>query len=436
MLVHFDSSVDRLRKYLPDFVSLIGNDLWQKRLTRLLKDANQSPALAHIVCHYHWLELGLHQQLVQSQTHSTDCDGALTLESLSALLFAQTVVEVHSRLSPKGKTALSGRLRDSLKAESGFASLYLEVDLARRLFDAGFEAEFADLEGLARYDIRFWRGDAAGEVECKSISTDAGRQIHRKDFYRFIDALNPEITHGMRLNYGILLVTLQERLPSDVERQTILRDAAKRMLTAPSVPFTQGAFFLIERRTFQELVPANPIAHITELYQRCSKVFGPDCHASGAISPQNNCLVVMRSRREDDHSKPIYAALKDADHQFSSKRPSFIFLQFDDIEPRDLLSRNLRRRMGILSYGFFLKRQPSHVSTICYCAYNGLISSPSGIGVPAVATPNPTPKFEINPSDYPQFLGHLPDADFAEILQAPPPVGNLSYIELQSEDEG
>ncbi|HET8925736.1 MAG TPA: hypothetical protein VFN26_22320 [Candidatus Acidoferrum sp.] len=433
MFVRFDGSADHLRKYLPDFVSLIGNEIWRKRLTQLLQNLNQSPALAHIVFHYHWLELALDEQLAISERNSSDYEEAFVPESLSALHFAQTVVEVHTRLSAPGQISLRGRLRDSLKAENGFASLYLEIDLARRLFEAGFEVEFADLEGLARYDLRFWKGDITGELECKSISADAGRQIHRKDFYRFIDALEPQIIDGTRMNYGILLVTLQERLPSDVERQRILRDAAKHMLRDPSAPIMRGTFFVIERRKFEELTGTTQISGVEELYRQCRDAFGENCHVSGATGPQTNCLVVMRSVREDDHSKPIYRALKDAERQFSSKQPSFIFLQFDDIEPRDLLSRHLRRRMGILSYAFFYKRQPSHVAAVCCCAYNGLISSPNGVCVPAIATPNPKPKFPIIPSEYPLFLGHIPDAEFAAILQAPPPVENLSYIEFEPE---
>lgn len=89
--------------------------------------------------------------------------------------------------------------------------------------------------------------------------------------------------------------------------------------------------------------------------------------------------------------------------------------------------------MGILSYAFFFKRKLSHVAAICYCAYNGLTSSSECVGVPAVATRNPEPKFPIIASEYPLFLGHISDAEFASILQAPPPVEDLSHIEIESE---
>src|SRR5260370_28163351 len=167
------------------------------------------------------------------------------------------------------------------------------------------------------------------------------------------------------------------------------------MFSAPSLRTLEGTFFVIERREFEELVGTTPVTGVEELYRLCRTVFGENCHVSGAIGPQNNCLVVMRSLREDDHSKPIHNALKDADRQFSSKRPSFIFLQFDDIEPRDLLSRNLRRRMGILSYAFFYKHKPSHVATISYCSYDGLMLLSKCVGVPAAAPPYPIRTYPV-----------------------------------------
>jgi len=91
--------------------------------------------------------------------------------------------------------------------------------------------------------------------------------------------------------------------------------------------------------------------------------------------------------------------------------------------------------MGILSYAFLYKRQPSHVVATYYCAYNGLTLSPSGIGVPAVAVPNPKSKFSVVASDYLPFLGSVPDAEFASILGAPPPSESLTYIEFEPESD-
>jgi hypothetical protein len=326
-----------------------------------------------------------------------------------------------------GRSTLEGRIRDSLQAETGFAPLYLEMEIARRLIEAAFEVEFSDMEGISRYDLRFWRGPTEGEVECKSLSADAGRKIHRKDFYRFIDAIGEEITNRAAAGANeILVVTVDDRMPSDTERQARLRSATRRMLAEPSLARTDGQFFNITRESSARLASE---ARARDFYQCCRDAYGDNCHVSGAMTPEGGCLIVVRSRREDDHSKPLLEALKKAAAQLSATRPGFIAVQFDDIAPADLLLPHLRRRAGILSYYLFHSCRAAHVSATFFCCYGGLTASPRGIGAPAFGIPNPKPTIKLTPEDYSPFLGHVPDAEFAALLGEPPPTEDLRASE-------
>ncbi len=337
------------------------------------------------------------------------------------------VVEAHRHLSPAGQTALQGRIRDSLKAPTGFSSLHLEINTARLLIEAGFEVEFSDLENHARHDLRFWKGDADGEVECKSLSTDAGRKIHRKDFYRFIDTFGSEVAR--RANGGaneILLITLADRLPSDTERQKPLRNAVRDMLTGPALGRVQKEFFTVDRHDFAGPLVAASRKTTKEFYKACRDAYGDNCHVSGAMTPKGCCLLVMRSNREDDHSKPLLEALKEAATQFSATRPAFIAIQFDDITPPDLLASHFHRRIGLLSHHLFRECPADHVAATYFGIYGGLTASEGGIGVPAIAIPNPTCRFHLVPSRYSPFLSHIPDAEFAQLLGASLPAPNSS----------
>ena len=203
-----------LAAYLPRFLDLAGGDRWRKRAVQLAESVNRSIFNAKIVADYHWLELELSRQMIIAKDLGRLVAKEVDLQSIASLYFAGTVVEVYERLTQVGQTTLEGRLRDGLKAETGFASLYLEMEIAQKLIDAGYDVAFADMEGTARYDLRFSNETFVGEVECKSLSVDAGRKIHRKDFYRFIDAVGP--TLGERAATGareVLVITLQGRLP-------------------------------------------------------------------------------------------------------------------------------------------------------------------------------------------------------------------------------
>jgi hypothetical protein len=144
---------------LPRFVDLAGEAAWTKRIAHLRRELAASPFRAKLAGDYHWLELTLADQLGSALEPA---DRLFAPDELAALYFAQMAVHVHGQLTPKGQRQLVGRLRDALQSNTGFASIFLEVDVARRLVDAGYGVEFADMDGSARYDLRFWSGATEG----------------------------------------------------------------------------------------------------------------------------------------------------------------------------------------------------------------------------------------------------------------------------------
>ena len=307
---------------------------------------------------------------------------------MAALLFAGMTVETHKHLTTTGQKNLVGRLRDGLKAN--FAGPYLELQVALGLLDEGFDIEFPDLEGEATYDIRFQNGEIVGEVECKSLSADAGRKIHRKDFYRFIDAIGPRIMEYAKNSIrSVLVITLNDRMLPDVESQRVLRTATSRVLTEANLTQLSGPNFVVEREPYERRLANTDFIESKELYAACSKAFGPNCHAAGVMSETGGCLVVVRSRREDDPSKPQLEALKKATSQLTGNHPGFIALQFEDIEPPDLTLPHLRRRAAILANVVFHSNDSSHLAAVYHTAYGGLHSAGALLAKPAFVFWNP-----------------------------------------------
>lgn len=429
MFIEFKTDPSNLQLCLRPFLELADPNRWRKRAVQLGQEAINSPFKEKVIRDYHWLEIALSEQIIVHAARGNLVPEHLTIESLSALCFAQTIVQVHHNLSSHGRDVLEGRIRDALKSDVGFAPLYLEMSVARRLFDAGYEVEFADTEGLAQFDFRFWKGNAHGEVECKSLSCDAGRKIHRKDFYRFVDALGESLVR--RASSGvkeILLVTLKDRLPAEEKHQNILREAANRVLSRNAITQIEGEFFQIIRERYDSRLEQASLSGEREFYKVCRELYGDNCHVSGVITPKSVCLVIVRSQREDDHSDSMLEAMKKATKQFSRKRPAFIAMQFDDIEPADLLLHHLCRRLGILSYALFRRDDASHVAATYFGAYRGLVVSERGIFEPAFAIPNPQSAYPVAPEDYLPFLGHISDEEFARLLEEPPPAERISYI--------
>lgn len=434
MLVSIPSKLDELALSLTRFLEIAGTERWFKRCDQLDADQRRSFFRWKIVSDYHWLEMALGYQaevLAKEGRLLPDLVDELILVSLN---FAATAAEVHPRLSPKGRQVFEGRLRDSLKAETGFAPLYLELDLAQRLMDAGYDVEFADMEGRARYDLLFSHGAFAGEVECKSLSADAGRQIHRKDFYRFMEAIAPALTtHAEQRRREVLLITLDARLPSNTPQQASLVKAVAALLHGGTQRTAQGDGFHLELRPFAEALGRVPLTDQKAFYKACGEAFGQNTHVAGGLTEDGGCLVVMRSNREDDPSKPQLEAMRKAASQFTGERPAFIAIQEHGIEAADLMLPHVQRRAGILSYALFGHYGAAHVNAVYVTSFGAVVARDGQVGTPAFAFPNPAPKFAIRPGDAAPFLASLSDTDYAAAIGAPLPTPNISNMPFEPE---
>jgi hypothetical protein len=419
MRLTIPTNLDGLADYVLPFIDLVGGDRWFKRTDHLDLEQRRSPNRWKIVADYHWLEMA-----ITFQADVLDKEGRLRPDLLDAsilasLNFAATTIEVHRCLSRKGKLVLAGRLRDALKAENGFAPLYLELDLAQRLMNSGYEVAFVDMEGEAHFDLLFTRGQFTGEVECKSLSADAGRQIHRKDFYRFMEALAPALAAQAALKKReVLLITLDGRLSPNVVDQAELLARTTASLEKDAPPFVKGPGFTLGRSPFERSFGTVSINDQRAFYKACGGAFGPNTHVAGGLTDDRGCIVVMRSLREDDTSKPLLEAMRKAADQFSRQRPAFIAIQEHGIEAADLMLPHLRRRVGILSYALFRRYGANHVNATCVTGFGALVAKDGTFGTPAFAVPNPAPKFPLSATEAAPFLEGLPDHEYAEAIGA------------------
>lgn len=377
-----------------------------KRVDQLDTEQRTSAYLAMIVADYHWLEMAISYQGDVLGKHGRLDPGLVDIPSLAALRFASTVVQAHRQLSPKGRTSLEGRPRDALSAEVGLAPVFLEMELGQRLSEAGHDVTFPDLEGTAQHDIQFGRGVFQCEVECKSLSADAGRQIHRKNFYRFIDSVAPSIeARAMQPGCDVLVVTLVERLSSRTSDQQQIRVDLGTMLSAGPRELVRAAYRM-ERKRYDECLADAPLNDRRAYYEACQRAFGSNCHAAGMIDPlgECGCLIVMRSDREDDTSLPLLEAMRKAASQLSGKRPSFIAVQFNNVASEDISRLSIMRRTQMLATALFFQYGAAHVNGMPFSGFGGRTN---GLSSPLVySIPNPAACFPVALEDVEPLLGY------------------------------
>ena len=414
-----------LMAYLTPFMEVVG-PRWSKRTDQLYSEQRRSPYLWKIVADYHWLEMAISDCTQIRGRHEEVPETHALIQA--ALRFAAGFVEVRNRASDRARNELDGRLRDGLNGDSGFAALYLEVETALKLMAAGYEVTFSDLEHTGRHDLDFRSGGFVGEVECKSISLDSGRRIRRKDFYRLVASMESMLTAHEREGPGIVVITLKGRLSPNKASFARLREAVGRVLRKDAPRMTGGNGYRVEWRyageCFDTLRPDQ-----RSMYSLFQEVFGPNVHVAGALSA-STCLVVMRSEREDDTSKPWLEAMRKAATQLSGDRPGFIVVQLNDVSIEDLLLHHLRRRAGILSHGLFDHYGADHVNAIQVCGYGALVSGKEEFGAPAFGVRNPKPKYSVDSSLAAPFLKGISDEEFADALGVPRPGIDVSNISL------
>lgn len=376
--------------YLPLFVELAGRTRWKTRALQLANSVQESPFIAKIISDYYWLEMELSAQTASQESFGNVAAPARTSRSFAALYFAGTIVEVHKRLSPGGRRVLEGRIRDAMNPKSGFAPLYLEMEIAAQLMVDGFETEFPDLEGSWSYDLAFSKGTTKGEVECKSISFDAGRKIHRNDFYRFVEGITTELKdRAAKGTNEVILVTVKDRMPSASESQKELRAAVIELISSNDVDRATSDWFTIDRIDSTGLWGSTPVLRERDFRQIYTDAFGENCHVAGPITETGSCVIVARSDREDDHSKPLLEAMQKAITQLTGLSPGFVVVQFNDVSAEDLRIVHFRERVGIVSNYLFHKRSTAHVAGILFRPYDGLVVTNHRLSSPSIGVLNP-----------------------------------------------
>src|SRR5437763_4549270 len=96
-----------------------------------------------------------------------------------------------------------------------------------------------------------------------------------------MDAVFPYI--AARVESGaneVLLLTLDDRLPTDNSSQRCLRSATQRLLTDASLTTIRETFFLIEREEFSKRLGDTTVQDIKEFYKSCRSAYGDNCHVS------------------------------------------------------------------------------------------------------------------------------------------------------------
>jgi len=352
-------------------------------MQQLISGAMSSPYQAKIAEDYHWVEIELALQLDSFRQRGYISMGDVSLRTAAALDFAYGAVNLQQKLNERGRRILLGRLRDGLN--NGFAGLFLEIDMAMQLAEGDYQLRYPDFDGAGDHDLDAIRDNVSIAIECKSISADAGRKIHRRDFYRFMDLLQPGGTPPTSVTSSVaVVVTMADRFPADRPSQDQIASHVRELFQAGPGTRRTGNGYNVNTERFESVDFSTATSNLTAATLRSR--WGENSHVAGVNIEGMWNIIVVRSAREDDSSREALAARKKAVKQLPVDRPGIIALQYEEIAVQDLQKPAFRRRLAILDAAIYQDKRAAHVAGIYHCAFDGRWLHAGQLGKPAVAT--------------------------------------------------
>lgn len=287
--------------------------------------------------------------------------------------FSFAVVRAHARLSSHGQTRLCGYLKDGLKSEYGLTPVALEMAVAVHLWAADFDVEFTDMEGRGQFDFLATGEGIELEIDCKTVSGDIGRSIHRNRMLDLLRLCQPAIQACLARRGGtILRITIPGALHGREEYMTGVAALANAAAQQEQTVSDDGVATVAVTR-FQ--IDQGPFHHQrrptqTELagfIGQCTSNSNP--HAISIHRPGEAAVVItIDSDRPDRVVEGIYRSLKaSAERQFTRTRPAVLAVRLTDLTDSQLLGLVGREHgLAAIAHRLFVGPDRQHLYGVAF----------------------------------------------------------------------
>jgi hypothetical protein len=297
-----------------------------------------------------------------------------------------------NRMVYEAKEEVLKRLRGSIFDDDSAAAFLFELQLAIHFFRRGYNVDFTDLEGKARYDLLVSDGAQELEVECKRQSIDAGRKIKKGDFYLLADVLF-SILHDIKRRFAVLIKS-DGRMGADQKLFQALGEAVEASLRTDT---TEGAVANLEF-TIEKLPDGLNIRSDADAARALRPFYSGSAYYAVFSNPETVIAIKCESANANTVLNAIYEKVKDGASQLSGIRPGLLACFVEEIEDQDW--DILRDDSGLKAIGVRLLSSPSrsHVNLVAFSSDQTPPKREGNVlnfSATHVRYWNPNPKFEI-----------------------------------------
>lgn len=378
-----EMDVSKFPTLLNQFLSITGWEPWRKRLESLEYQLQSNPLLEEFLVDRHALELSMDHLKDYHQRTGTPPLAIVGSGQYRLYSFIAMVALVYAGLGDKGRKRLAGTLQGGLKDQIGLTPLQNEMEIAAHLMQGGFDVSFSDLETGGGFDFLAKRGDIEIEVECKMVSGDLGRQIHRRRLLDLCKHAYPVMRAHLDKTGGgrLVRIVLNSRLHGQTK---LLQEICGRVSTAlvnrTSLREPEPCAVHLETFELSESPFVNPSGG--ELERERVREFVKERFAISnsymfvLFRPSHGAIIfVVESIQKDEVVKGLLRQLKTAAWgQFTKTRPGVLCVQLYDLTPEQMLE--LARSdstdpqkvpaLQIAISEFFASPKRNHIHTLTY----------------------------------------------------------------------
>jgi hypothetical protein len=328
-----------------NFANTVGEKHWKHRVSQIEATIKGNPFLGDHLRQENSIAVGLEacgKLLAQHDKFPDDLDANRAL--YPAISFAAQVLSMMRNTTAIEADRLRRRVVGALKMPDTMRAYRLELRTATHLLRQGHVIEWPEMTGAGTFDLLIVdMGKDGLEVECKSISPDKGRRVHRHELLVFQHLLfesTEDIWSVLRTGLSVM-VTVPAKFPKHRPQvEALAADVRKQINMAQSATLSDGTTIQIHEFDVGLLrgVQNDPqrasrvIAKVTGTSNRAAMIVGaPD--GEGALS------VLVQSAKDDEYLTATFETLSAASKdQLTKTRAGILVAGFDGMTAHGLLS--------------------------------------------------------------------------------------------------
>ena len=308
-----------------------------------------------------------------------------------ALGFAAQVLGVLNQCTKKQACTFIRRVKTAFSSAANMHGLRLELQAATHFTRRGKHVSWHRANNAGTFDLLI---DDLGpwglEVECKSVSVDKGRRIHRLDALNFWGEVWKDIsTVAQHLHTGMAVVlTVPYRLPADHDQRAALaREIVSQVVAGTGAKLSDGSDLRVQNFDPDQIKVA---VEGDRQAMRCAIDVATGTTNREAVlygTPGGGLLAfVMQSAVEDDLIDQVFATFNDsASRQFTRQRGALFWVALQGLDAKQLMSvheqdsNSDQRPTGLrLGVSNFLTNAPAHIVGVVFGSRSALLPTVDG----------------------------------------------------------